>query len=105
MRFFGMMANGELHILQEQQAELMRRYKQLREENTILRQANEYQREELLRTHEELTTLQKQYKQLSAVNALLGGEEQREQAKRKLTQMIALVDKALAGLEIGNISE
>ncbi len=93
------MANGELNILQEQQAELMRRYQKLCEENTILRQANEHQRNELLRTHEELSLLQKQYKQLQAANALIGGDEQREQAKRKLTQMIALVDKALAGLE------
>ncbi len=93
------MPNAELRILQEQQAELMRRYTQLREENAFLRQANEHQREELLRTHEELVTLQKQYKQLSAANAILGSEEQREQAKRKLTQMIGLVDKALAGLE------
>ncbi len=94
------MANGELHILQEQQAELMRRYTALREENKILREANEHQRAELLRTHEELVILQKQCKQLGAANALLGGEEQREQAKRKLTQMIALVDKALAGLDV-----
>ncbi len=93
------MTNSELHILQAQQAELMRRYEKLRKENDILREANEHQREELLRTHEELIALQRKYQQLQTVNTILGGEGEREQAKRKLTKMIGLVDKALKKLE------
>ncbi len=90
------MAHNELNILQQQQAELIRRYRALKEENNRLLKANEAQFSELKQAREELILLQQDYKKIQTANALLGGEEAREQAKRKLTYLIGLIDKALA---------
>ncbi len=85
----------ELHILEEQQAELIRRYKALRADYARLLQANEMQRQELIRSHEEITRLQQDYKQLQLAHALASDSPKRAVAKRKLTEMIHLIDKAL----------
>ncbi len=85
----------ELDILQAQQAELLRRYAKLRDENALLRQANEHQRAELLRTHEEFVSLQRDYKHLQTAHALCADSPEAAQAKRRLTQLINLVDEAI----------
>ncbi len=92
------MTNNELQILQEQQAELIRRYAQAKEEVAFLRQANEMQRQELMRTHEELVALQREYKHLQTAHALCAHSPEAVMAKRRLTYLIGLVDKALTNV-------
>ncbi len=85
----------KLSILAEQQAELIRRYKALQAENARLLQANDNQRNELIRAHQELADLQQKYKQLQLAHALTENSPQRAQAKRKITQLIGWLDEAI----------
>ncbi len=89
------MTNNELQILQEQQVELIRRYAKAKEDIAFLRQANEMQRQELMRTHEELVALQREHKNLQTAHALCAHSPEAVMAKRRLTYLIGLVDKAI----------
>lgn len=74
---------------------LLSRYTDLQRENSELREANENQRQEMMRTHGELVDLQQRYRYLMEANAMLGSPDQREQARRRLTAIIAQIDKAI----------
>lgn len=71
----------------------------LKDKIAVLEDANERQRQEMIRTHAELAELQTEYKRLRAAHALLADSPEREQVKRQLTQMIHLVDKAIENLK------
>lgn len=75
---------------------LLTRYASLQQENLLLREENERQRREMMRTHSELVTLQAEYKHLRLAQGL-GGEspEQRETARRHLAAIITQVDRAI----------
>lgn len=74
---------------------LLQRCNELLQQNAQLRQTNEQQRNEIMRTHSELELLKKQYKDLQTAHALSGETEDKEQARRKLTSIIQMVDKAI----------
>ncbi|MCM1035649.1 MAG: hypothetical protein NC038_08450 [Paludibacter sp.] len=76
-------------------SKLLQQYAELEKQNQILRRANETQRGELLRTHQELENIKQQYKTLQTALAVTVPTESKEQAKRTLTRLIRMVDKAL----------
>lgn len=78
---------------------LMQQYKTLQEENEQLREKNEQQRSEILHSHAELVALRSDYTKLRLAAAMTGNEETRDAAKRKLSGMIAQIDKALEMLK------
>jgi hypothetical protein len=78
---------------------LLSRYADLQRENRELREANENQRQEMMRTHSELVELQQRYRHLSQAAAMVGSPEERELAKRRLTALIDKVDKAIEVLK------
>lgn len=79
--------------------QLIRDKNSLAEENHSLRLTIENQREELIRTHEELAKLKKQNRTLQTANAMAGvGEEDRAVAKRRINRLIELVDRTMAQL-------
>ncbi len=81
--------------LQRQIDELLRRYTALKNENKILKEANELQKNELQQVREELAVLKREHKQLQLAHALTEESPQRAQAKRRVTHLIHLVEQAI----------
>lgn len=64
-----------------------------------LQRTNEEQRQEIMRSHTELTLLQQQYRQLKTAHTLSSTPEDREKAKQQISALIARVDQAIAVLK------
>ena len=77
---------------------LLERYKALQEENMRLREDGERQREELIRAHSELLAIQQQNRRLATADALTAAEG-KELATKRITALIAQVDRAIAVLK------
>lgn len=78
--------------------QLLQQCTDLLQQNAALRTTNEQQRNEIMRSHEELEQLKKKYKSLQTAHALSAQTEDKEQARRKLTSIIQLIDTALEKL-------
>ena len=85
----------QLEQLSENVRVLLMRYDELREENRRLREANKSQREEILRSHQELAELETQYSRLRLASAITGTPEERDAARRRLTQLISQIDHTM----------
>lgn len=85
----------QLEQLSENIRVLLMRYDELREENRRLREANKSQREEILRSHQELAELETQYSRLRLASAITGTPEERDAARRRLTQLISQIDHTI----------
>lgn len=85
----------QLEQLSENIRVLLMRYDELREENRRLREANKSQREEILRSHQELAELETQYSRLRLASAVTGTPEERDAARRRLTQLISQIDHTM----------
>ncbi len=85
----------QLEQLSENLRVLLMRYDELREENRRLREANKSQREEILRSHQELAELETQYSRLRLASAVTGTPEERDAARRRLTQLISQIDHTI----------
>ena len=77
---------------------LLERYTALQEENMRLKQDIENQRQELIRTHSELLSLQQQNRRLATANAMTAAEGS-EEALKRINALIAQVDRAIAALK------
>jgi len=78
---------------------LLNRVDELAQQVAALNEKNEQLRQEIVRTHGELDSIQKQHRQLQIAYSMLGGEEERFHAKTHLTNMIAQLDRALEALK------
>ena len=74
---------------------LLERYQTLQKENALLREDLQEQRQEIIRSHSEIQELQKQCRLLSTANAIAGDATTRESAYKRLSQIIAQIDKAI----------
>ena len=81
--------------LQQNVHNLLEHCKMLQKDNDTLREEIAIQRQEILRSHTEVAQLQKQCRTLATANAIAGEPATREEAYRKLTSIIAQIDKAL----------
>lgn len=88
-----------LDALEQNVQALLQRYDALLEENRQLRRANEEQRGEILRTHSELLTSQKECTRLKTALAITGSPETRKDAYQRLTKMITRIDDAMEVLK------
>ena len=77
---------------------LLERYKALQEENAALREDAERQRQELIRTHSELSALQQQNRRLVTAGAMSAAEGA-EEATKRINALIAQVDRAIGALK------
>ncbi|MBQ3673549.1 MAG: hypothetical protein II928_03655 [Paludibacteraceae bacterium] len=77
---------------------LLERYEALQQENAALREDIKRQREELIRTHSELSALQQQNRRLATANALTEAENS-EEALKRVNALIAQVDRAINALK------
>ncbi|HOU95394.1 MAG TPA: hypothetical protein PLN06_02065 [Bacteroidales bacterium] len=89
----------ELKNLNSRINELIQRYINLEQENKKLKTLNkEYER--LLQEHEvEIKELEKKYERLKLTGVLLGEGEMRQEAKKKITELVREIDKCIALLE------
>lgn len=78
---------------------LLCRMRDLAEENRKLKNSNEEQRKEIIRSHGEINDLRNKMICMQTAHAMTGSAEQRLKAKEKLTRMIVQVDRAIASLK------
>lgn len=78
---------------------LFERIDVLEQEVDTLRKKNNDQLQEIMRTHSEFVTLQDQYHKLQVAYSMLGGEEERNNARSQVSNMIAQLDRALEALK------
>ncbi len=81
---------------------LLKQYQGLQQQVLELQQANERQRQEMMRTHAELFQLKADYNHLETAHALLAESidpEQRDKVRQRITNLIAQVDRALEALK------
>jgi len=81
--------------LQRAVESLVGKYREAQQRIAVLEDANDHQRDELIRTHAELADLQLKYKQLQTAHALVADSPERLQAKRQISGIIHKVDQAL----------
>ena len=77
---------------------LVEQYTALQAENARLKEDNERQRNELIRTHSELLALQQQNRRIATANAMSAAEG-REEATKRINALIAQVDRAIGALK------
>lgn len=77
---------------------LLERYEALRQENIQLKEDVARQREELIRTHGELVELQQKNRRIATANALSAAETN-EEAMKRISALIAQVDRAINALK------
>lgn len=77
---------------------LLERYHALQQENVLLQEQIEQQRQELIRTHSELLDIQQKNRRLATANAMTSAENT-EEATKRLNALIAQVDRAIAALK------
>ncbi len=85
----------ELETLESSLNALLSRYSSLQADYQALQEENERQRQEIMRTHSDFVTLTAQYNALRVAKSLSETPEQQEAAKRRLSNIIAQVDRAL----------
>lgn len=84
-----------LEQLSDNVRELIARYEAQARELEQLRAANAQQREEMMRTHAELVEIEQQYARLRLASAMTGTPDERDAARRRLTQIITHIDHVL----------
>lgn len=89
----------EWEALEQNVRLLLERCQQQQATIEALQRTNEEQRQEIMRSHTELTTLQQQYRQLKTAHTLSTKPEDREKAKQQISALIARVDQAIAVLK------
>jgi hypothetical protein len=77
---------------------LLERYTALQQENVQLKEDVERQRQELIRTHSELSDLRQKNRRLATANALSSAESA-EEATKRINALIAQVDRAINALK------
>lgn len=89
-----------LNELEQNVQDLIVHYNALQQEISALREENERQRQELLRSHSEIVELQHKYRRLSAAHGLIDpNSEQRTYAKQRLNAIVKQIDKAIEVLK------
>lgn len=88
--------------LEDNLQQLLEQHNQLKQQLLDLQRENERQREEIMQSYAELVTLKNDYKHLETAYALLAentDEVQRERVKKRLSNLIAQVDRAIEALK------
>jgi len=81
--------------LEDNVRRLLNRVNELEQEVAVLQEKNGEQRQEIMQTHGELVTMQDKYRKLQIAYAMLGGEQERINAKAHISNMIAQLDRAV----------
>lgn len=87
-----------LDDLSQNVRDLLERYEALQQENALLKEDIEKQRQELIRTHSELQELQQKNRRIAVVNAMNTAENS-EEATKRLNALIAQIDRAINALK------
>lgn len=91
-----MLPQEEIALLESHIRKLLEQNEQLRQQVALLTQANDSQRNEILRSHAELQQLKNDYQNLQTAHALVSDNAQgRERARRQITSLINKIDKTI----------
>ena len=88
-----------LEQLEQSLHALIEEHDRLLAELRTLREKEENQRQELVRTHSELNDLQQKYRALLTAHHLLGGEADRQKAKEQIGLILTQVNRAMEALK------
>ncbi len=88
-----------LDVLEQNVQTLLKKYAELQEENQALRAEVERQRTEMVRVCGDLQAEKDECRRLRAANGMLGSTDSRNDAYKRLSQVIAQVDKAIETLK------
>jgi predicted nuclease with TOPRIM domain len=86
----------ELIILSRKVEELIGRYNNLKRENDELKGKNEELRRIIEERNERLKDLETKYELVKLSGAVLGGGDNAQEAKRKITDLVREIDKCVA---------
>lgn len=86
----------ELIILSRKVEELIGRYNNLKRENDELKGKNEELRRIVEERNERLKDLETKYEMVKLSGAVLGGGDNAQEAKRKITDLVREIDKCVA---------
>jgi predicted nucleic acid-binding Zn-ribbon protein len=86
----------ELIILNRKLDELLDRYDKLKREVDDLRKGNMALRTVLQEKEEKITELETKYERIKLTGALLGGGENANEARRKITDLVREIDRCVA---------
>lgn len=91
-----MLPQEEIALLESHVRKLLEQNEQLRQQVELLKQANDSQRGEILRSHAELQKLKDEYQNLQTAHALVSDTALgRERARRQITSLINKIDKTI----------
>lgn len=90
---------SSLEALEQNVRALIARCVELEQANKALLITNEEQRQEIVRSHSELSATQQELRQLRTAHTLTTTPENREKAKQQISALIARVDQAIEVLK------
>jgi predicted nucleic acid-binding Zn-ribbon protein len=86
----------ELHILNRKLDELLDRYSTLKREVDELKSSNKALKTVLQDKEEKINELEIKYERIKLSGALLGGGENANEAKKKITELVREIDRCVA---------
>jgi chromosome segregation ATPase len=78
---------------------LMSEYQSLKEQNTLLKAEIERKHNDLMYAHQEILELRKNYDHLRIAGSMSLTEDDRAEAKQRISKMVREIDKCLALLD------
>ena len=92
----------QIEQLQTNVTSLLHKYADLQQQVSVLIAANNAQHEELMKAHAEVVEMKKRYSDLQTAHVLTTDDIGKERAKRRITSLIARIDKAIFLLQADN---
>lgn len=86
----------ELTLLNRKLDELLMRYNNLRNENNELKRQNEAFKLSLEARNEKIKELETKYERIKLSGALMGGGDNANEARNKITELVREIDKCVA---------
>jgi chromosome segregation ATPase len=86
----------DLVLLNDRIEELLKKYYRLRAENYELKSENEILRIRLQEEKEKIKELETKYERIKLSGALVGGNEDKSEARKKITDLVREIDRCVA---------
>ncbi|MEI8272606.1 MAG: hypothetical protein WCG08_08275 [Paludibacter sp.] len=88
-----------IHAFETKLRKLISEYKSLQEQNSLLTTELDRKQTDLMKAHQEILELRKNYDHLRLANNLSGSEAEKAESKKKIAGMVREIDKCLALLD------
>jgi len=88
-----------IHAFESKLRKLISEYKSLQEQNSLLTTELDRKQTDLMKAHQEILELRKNYDHLRLASNLSGSESEKAESKKKIAGMVREIDKCLALLD------